>query len=156
MKRNRQLSHIQLLQEKALPAVRHFLGVHRPFRAYAMHLQGTCHDTSIRLEFEPRAVSADVTGRGTLVIDAAPETLAFSAQFVGAVGQQPFAYFLPPIAQSDVGREAIIDRIQYFVEDGIDYFRLMPPELDNMRPPYGQVLQWCLPSRNFLCRPPFG
>ncbi|WP_331050072.1 hypothetical protein [Gemmatimonas sp.] len=123
------LSQIRLLQEQALPAVRKFLGTHRPSPTYAMQLHADAPDQSIRLAFQPSGLPASTNG-GTLMIDVAPETLAFRAQFAGGPGQMPYSYFLPPIKRTEVEHTAIIDRIQCFVEDGIDYFRLLPAEPD--------------------------
>lgn len=130
MRRKQTLSQVRLLKEQALPAVQDFLGTHRPSPTYVMRLHDERLENSIRIGFRPSGLPADTNASGTLVIDVAPETLVFHARFDGAPWHRPYSYFLPPITRANVEHTAIIDRIACFVEDGIDYFRLQPPESD--------------------------
>ncbi|WP_337170806.1 hypothetical protein [Gemmatimonas aurantiaca] len=138
MPRGRTLSHRQVLREQALPVVRSFLTSHERAATYRVQLRTTRSGDSIRLSFLPTTWPEGASAEGTLVIDVAPDTLAFRAQFTGAPSNLPHAYFLPPIARSEVEPDTILDRLRYFVEDGIGYFgldgsgsnsTLLPPEL---------------------------
>ena len=128
MQRTKRRSRIRLLQDQALPAVQKFLGAQRPCPDYAMHLHADADTSSICLAFQPSGWRTQESGSGTLMIDVAPETLAFRAQFDGGPSETRYSYFLPPIRRTQVEHAAIIERLQVFVEDGIDYFQLQQLE----------------------------
>lgn len=139
MPRGRTLSHRQVLREQALPVVLSFLTSHGRAATYRVQLWTSKSCDFIRLSFLPTTWPEGASAEGTLVIDVAPDTLAFRAQFTGAPRNLPHAYFLPPIARGEVEPGTIIDRLRYFVEDGIGYFGLDASELPHAMLPSGRA-----------------